>query len=138
MVLPSAATWAESEGTVTSSERRVQLVRRALVPPGEARDDIAIICDLARCLGHEWDLPTAEQAWDELRSLSPMHAGMSYARLEELGGLQWPCVDEQDPGATIALATAVGSRSEELVEGSLLSWLAGQDSSDGPAGPSLT
>ncbi len=100
VVLPSAATWAESEGTVTSSERRVQLVRRALVPPGEARDDIAIICDLARRLGHEWDLPTAEQAWDELRSLSPMHAGMSYARLEELGGLQWPCVDEQDPGAT--------------------------------------
>ena len=37
--------------------------------------------------------------WDELRSLSPMHAGMAYSRLEELGGIQWPCADEQDPGA---------------------------------------
>jgi len=41
---------------------------------------------------------SAEQAWNELRSLSPMHAGMSYRRLEELGGIHWPCYDEQHPG----------------------------------------
>jgi formate dehydrogenase major subunit len=98
VVLPAAAGWAESEGTVTNSERRVQRVRRALEPPEGARDDIEIISELARRLGCEWGNPTAEQVWDECRSLSPMHAGMSYTRLEELGGIQWPCPDESHPG----------------------------------------
>jgi formate dehydrogenase major subunit len=101
VVLPAAVGWAESEGTVTSSERRVQRVRRALEPPGEARDDLEILSMLARRLGHDWGTPTAEQVWDELRELSPMHAGMSYRRLDELGGIQWPCVDEDDPGVQI-------------------------------------
>ena len=57
MVLPAAAGWAESEGTVTNSERRVQRVRKALEPPGEARDDLAIIFDLARRMGHDWGEP---------------------------------------------------------------------------------
>jgi predicted molibdopterin-dependent oxidoreductase YjgC len=98
VVLPAAAGWAESEGTVTNSERRVQRVRRALEPPAGARDDIDIICEMARRLGCEWGTPTAEQVWDECRGLSPMHAGMSYARLDELGGIQWPCPDESHPG----------------------------------------
>ena len=98
VVLPAAAGWAESEGTVTNSERRVQRVRRALEPPAGARDDIDIICDLARRLGAGWDHPTAEQVWDECRSLSPMHAGMKYSRLDELDGIQWPCPDESHPG----------------------------------------
>lgn len=98
VVLPAAAAWAESEGTVTSSERRVQRVRRALAPPGEARDDLAIIFDIARGLGHDWGEPSAEAVWNELRSLSPVHRGMSYARLEAEGGLQWPCYDETHPG----------------------------------------
>ena len=98
VVLPAAASWVETEGTVTSSERRVQRVRQALDPPGQARDDIDILCDLARRMGHDWVTPTAEEAWDELRSLSPIHAGMSYRRLEEQGGLQWPCRNEDDPG----------------------------------------
>jgi formate dehydrogenase major subunit len=99
VVLPSSASWCESEGTVTNSERRVQRVRKALDPPGEARDDMWIISELARRLGYDWGQPTAEEAWDELRSLSPMHRGMSYGRLEELGGIQWPCLDEEDPGS---------------------------------------
>ena len=99
VVLPSSASWCESEGTVTNSERRVQRVRKALDPPGEARDDMWIISELARRLGRDWGQPTAEEAWDELRSLSPMHRGMSYARLEELGGIQWPCPDEEHPGS---------------------------------------
>ena len=98
VVLPAAAAWCESEGTVTSSERRVQRVRKAIDPPGEARDDIRILCDLARRLGHDWGQPSAEQIWDELRSLSPMHAGMSYRRLEQLGGIPWPCWDENHAG----------------------------------------
>jgi predicted molibdopterin-dependent oxidoreductase YjgC len=98
VVLPAAAGWAESEGTVTNSERRVQRVRRALEPPPGARDDIELICELAKRLGHDWGHPTAEEVWDECRSLSPMHAGMAYRRLDELGGIQWPCFDENHPG----------------------------------------
>jgi predicted molibdopterin-dependent oxidoreductase YjgC len=98
VVLPAAASWAESEGTVTNSERRVQRVRKALDPPGEARDDLWIIEDIARRMGADWGWSTAEDAWNELRSLSPVHAGMSYQRLEELGGIQWPCYDENHPG----------------------------------------
>ena len=98
VVLPAAAGWAESEGTVTNSERRVQRVRRALDPPAGARDDIEIICEIAKRLGSDWGRPTAEEVWDECRSLSPMHAGMSYKRLDELGGIQWPCLDETHPG----------------------------------------
>jgi predicted molibdopterin-dependent oxidoreductase YjgC len=98
VVLPATATWCEAEGTVTSSERRVQRVRKALEPPGDARDDIEIMSELARRLGADWGRPTAEDLWNELRTLSPMHTGMSYQRLEELGGIQWPCPDDQHPG----------------------------------------
>jgi len=98
VVLPASATWCEAEGTVTSSERRVQRVRKALDPPGEARDDLEIVYELGRRLGHDLGSTRAEDVWDELRSLSPSHAGMSYARLEELGGIQWPCYDETHPG----------------------------------------
>jgi predicted molibdopterin-dependent oxidoreductase YjgC len=98
VVLPASATWCEAEGTVTSSERRVQRVRKALDPPGEARDDLEIVYELGRRMGHDLGSPSAEHVWNELRSLSPLHAGMSYARLEELGGIQWPCFDESHPG----------------------------------------
>jgi predicted molibdopterin-dependent oxidoreductase YjgC len=98
VVLPASASWAESEGTVTNSERRVERVRRALDPPGDARDDLWIIAQLAKRLGFDWGEVTAESAWDELRSLSPMHAGMTYRRLDTMGGIQWPCWDEDHPG----------------------------------------
>jgi predicted molibdopterin-dependent oxidoreductase YjgC len=98
VVLPAAVTAFESEGTVTSSERRVQRLRPALRPPEGARDDIDIVCALAARLGHDWGHPGAEEVWDECRSLSPMHAGMRYDRLEALGGIQWPCPSEEHPG----------------------------------------
>jgi len=98
VVLPAAAGAFESEGTVTSSERRVQRVRRTVPPPPGVRDDLEIIFDLARRLGHEWGTPDSETIWNELRTLSPMHGGMSYRRLEEMGGIQWPCYDESHPG----------------------------------------
>lgn len=102
VVLPAAADWCEYDGTVTSSERRVQRLRKALDPPGQARPDTHIICDLATRLGHAWGRPSAEQVWDELRSVSlKWHAGMSYQRLDELGGLQWPCPAEDHPGSTL-------------------------------------
>jgi predicted molibdopterin-dependent oxidoreductase YjgC len=98
VVLPATAVWAEGEGTVTNSERRVQRVRKAVEPPEGARDDLEIIFDLAARMGADWASPAAEAVWDEVRSLSPVHAGMSYKRLEELGGIQWPCYDENHPG----------------------------------------
>jgi formate dehydrogenase major subunit len=98
VVLPAAAGWCESEGTVTNSERRVQRVRRALSPPAGAMDDVEILCELAKRLGRDWGHPAAEEVWNELRDLSPMHKGMNYRRLEEMGGIQWPCYDESHPG----------------------------------------
>ena len=98
VVLPAALAWAETDGTVTSSERRVQRVRAAVPPPGQARADIDILGDLARRLGADWGHPGPEDLWDELRSLSPMHAGMSWDRLDD-GGLQWPCPSEDHPGS---------------------------------------
>jgi len=94
VVLPASASWCEAEGTVTSSERRVQRVRAALKPPGNARDDVRILVDLAARLGQRWEYGSSEEVWNELRSLAPNHAGMSYARLEALGGIQWPCFSE--------------------------------------------
>jgi len=91
VVLPATAGWAETEGTTTNSERRVQRVRRAVTPPGEAREDIDILCDLAGRLGHDWKYEDAEAVWDELRAVSPDHHGMTYERLEEHQGIQWPC-----------------------------------------------
>ncbi|MFD0546582.1 molybdopterin oxidoreductase family protein [Streptomyces mexicanus] len=71
VVLPATAGWAETEGTTTNSERRVQRVRRAVTPPGEAREDIDILCDVAARLGHDFTYADAEAVWNELRALSP-------------------------------------------------------------------
>ena len=102
VVLPAAADWCEYEGTVTSSERRIQRVRKAVDPPGQARPDTHILCAIADRLGHHWGEPTAEQVWDELRSLSlNWHHGMTYQRLDEHGGLQWPCPNEDHPGTPL-------------------------------------
>ena len=98
VVLPASSSWCEAEGTVTNSERRVQRLRKALEPPVGARDDMWIICELARRLGHDWGAPTAEDVWNEVRALAPIFTGMTYARLEREGGLHWPCYDENHPG----------------------------------------
>ena len=110
VVLPASVAWAESEGTVTSSERRVQRVRPAVPPPGQARHDIDIIGEMARRLGVDWGHPSAQELWDEMRSLSPMHTGMSWERLEASGGLQWPCGSEERPGLGVPPRLAVGRR----------------------------
>jgi predicted molibdopterin-dependent oxidoreductase YjgC len=99
VVLPAAASWCESDGTVTNSERRVQRCRKALDAPQGARDEIWIISEIARRMGHDWQTPTAETVWNDVRALAPdMLGGMSYARLDELGGIQWPCPDDTHPG----------------------------------------
>ncbi len=98
VVLPASAAWCETEGTVTNSERRVQRVRKAVESPEGARDDVGILFDVAKRLGHDWGKPNSEKIWNEVRALSPVHAGMSYERLESSKGLQWPCYDDNHPG----------------------------------------
>jgi len=100
VVFPASVAWAEANGTVTSSERRVQLVRPAVSPPGEARHDTDILCDLAEAMGVALGPRTPQDIWDELRDLSPLHHGMRYDRLEEHGGLQWPCPSLDHPGSS--------------------------------------
>jgi predicted molibdopterin-dependent oxidoreductase YjgC len=93
VVLPAAASWAETEGTVVNSERRVQRVHRVVDPPGEARADEWIVQDIANRMGYDWGFETAEDVWNEVRRLAPKFSGMSYERLEKHGGIQWPCLD---------------------------------------------
>jgi formate dehydrogenase major subunit len=94
VVFPAAASWCETNGTFVNSERRVQRVRKAIEPPQGARDDIDIMCEIARRLGRDWHYESSEQVWNEVRSLAPVLAGISYQRLDELKGIQWPCYTE--------------------------------------------
>jgi formate dehydrogenase alpha subunit len=101
--LPAAA-FAEKDGTFTNSERRVQRIRQAIEPPGQARPDWWIACELAkrtaRRLGTTvtgFDYQHPSEIFDEMASLWPSVRGMTYARLEG-GGLQWPCPSPEHPG----------------------------------------
>ena len=99
VVLP-AASFAEKDGTFTNTERRVQRVRKALPPPGEARADWKILSDLARRMGHAMDYPDPSAIQDEIAALTPSYAGIAYERLEAQG-LQWPCTGRDHPGTPI-------------------------------------
>lgn len=99
VILP-AASFAEKVGTFTSTERRVQMVRPAFNPPGEARQDWQIITELANRLGHNWQYDSPAEIFTEMAVLTPQYAGMSHARLEA-GGLQWPCPTPEHPGTPV-------------------------------------
>ena len=96
VILP-ATSFAEKEGTFTNTERRVQRVRKAINPPGEARKDWQIITQLAEKMGCHFGYTSAAQIMDEIASLTPIYGGIHYNRLEG-AGLQWPCRDWNDPG----------------------------------------
>jgi formate dehydrogenase major subunit len=101
VVLPAASVF-EHDGLFMNAERRIQRVRRAVPPPGEARADWEIVCDLAVRMGHSaaFNFGSAEAVWNEVRAVWPEAAGITYARLNQ-GGLQWPCRDETEPGQAI-------------------------------------
>jgi formate dehydrogenase alpha subunit len=99
VVLPAAG-FAEKDGTFTNTERRVQRVRRGIAPPGQARDDWAILCDLARRMGYEMTYADASSILDEIARLTPIYGGISFTRLER-GGLQWPCPTPEHPGTPV-------------------------------------
>jgi predicted molibdopterin-dependent oxidoreductase YjgC len=97
VVLP-AASFAEKEGTFTNTERRVQRVRKAIEPPGEAKPDWLILVELANHLGKPWHYPRGpEEIMEEIAWVTPIYGGISYPRLEETG-LQWPCPHPDHPG----------------------------------------
>jgi formate dehydrogenase major subunit len=101
VVLPGAC-WAEKEGTFTSTERRVQRVRKAVEPPGEAKADWEITMALANKLGIPgFNYESAEQIFEEVRQCTPQYAGMTYARLDKPEALSWPCPTEEHPGTPI-------------------------------------
>ncbi len=102
VVLP-AASFAEKDGTFVNTERRVQRIRKAVAPPGEARADWQIVMELAQRLGLEgWSYGDAETVFKEMAGVTPSYGGISYERLEkEGGGLQWPCPDASHPGTPI-------------------------------------
>ncbi|MFC1650430.1 formate dehydrogenase subunit alpha [Candidatus Latescibacterota bacterium] len=97
VILP-AASFAEKNGTFTNTERRVQRVRKAIDPPGEALADWDITSRIARKMGAKgFDFSNASEIMDEIASLTPSYGGMSFDRLED-GGLQWPCPSPDHPG----------------------------------------
>jgi formate dehydrogenase alpha subunit len=114
VVLPGVS-FAEKEGTYTNTERRVQRVRTAMPIRGEARRDLDIICDLGQRLSQitpdgdstglvrpvsNWNFTGASAVWDEIASLTPSMAGISYEKLDR-GGIQWPCPTADHPGTPI-------------------------------------
>jgi formate dehydrogenase (coenzyme F420) alpha subunit len=103
VVLP-AACWAEQEGTFTNGERRVQLIRKAVDAPGESKYDWEIFCDLAKRMGADPEMFTYESAQDifeEVRTVTPQYAGMNRERLERPEALHWPCPSEDHPGTAM-------------------------------------
>jgi formate dehydrogenase major subunit len=105
VVLPATA-WPEKTGTVTNTDRMVQLGRKAIAAPGEARPDLGLIQDLARRMGLDWNYPGEDcgvaAVYEEMRQA--MHgaiAGISWQRLEREGSVTYPCLAEDDPGQPI-------------------------------------
>lgn len=96
VVLPSAS-FAEKDGTFTNTERKVQRVRKALNPPGDARNDWKIICDLSARLGYPMQYENPEKIMEEIARVTPSYCGINYDRLQTKG-VHWPCTGVDHPG----------------------------------------
>lgn len=99
VVLPGAS-FAEKDGTFVNTERRVQRVREAISPRGDSRPDWEIIAELSTRLGYEMNYNSPEEIFEEIRTVTPSYAGITYDRIEETG-LHWPCPTEDHPGTPI-------------------------------------
>ena len=100
VVLPASA-HAEKSGSFTNTDRLVQMGRQAIAPPGEARQDLQIIQDLARGFGLDWNYAGPEQVFAEMRQAQPSLAGISWQRLEREGAVTHPCANEHDEGMAV-------------------------------------
>src|SRR5439155_18272000 len=100
VILPASA-FPGKTGTFTNTDRSVQLGRQALDPPGEARQDLAIIVAMARELGLDWHYREAHDVFDEMRKAMPSIAGITWERLEGESAVTYPCEHEGDPGTRV-------------------------------------
>jgi formate dehydrogenase major subunit len=96
VVLPSAS-FAEKEGTFTNTERKVQRIRKAVEPPGQAKEDWKIICELSTAMGYPMTYENAQTIMAEIGQVTPSYCGINYKRLER-DGIHWPCTGTDHPG----------------------------------------
>jgi len=96
VILP-ATSFAEKNGTFTNTERRIQRIRKAVEPPGQARPDWQIVCQVSTAMGYPMSYSDAGEIFDEMASLTPSYHGMSFDRIDKVG-LQWPCPSKNHPG----------------------------------------
>jgi formate dehydrogenase major subunit len=104
VVLPATA-WPEKDGTVTNTDRMVQLGRKALEPPGEAREDLWIIVELAKRLGLDWSYAHPQDVFSEMRTCMDSIRGITWERLERDSSVTYPCENEGDPGQPVVFQT---------------------------------
>lgn len=97
VVLPASG-WAEKDGTVSNTDRRVQLGRAAVPLPGEARQDLWIIRDIGKGIGLDWNYSHVSEVYDEMRGAMASISGITWERLNQASSVTYPCVDENDPG----------------------------------------
>jgi formate dehydrogenase major subunit len=100
VVLP-ATVWPEKDGTATNTDRMVQLGRKAIDPPGDAKPDLWIIQELARRMGLDWNYPGPKEVFNEMRLAMNSIAGITWERLEQESSVTYPCEKEGDPGQTV-------------------------------------
>ncbi len=110
LVLP-AASWVEKDGTITQVDRRVQRIGKAIEPPGEAKSDWKIFCELAASMGFEdkFRFNSPQEIFEEIRRYVPQYSGITYDRLRKAGGIQWPCPEEGHPGTDTMFAEKFGT-----------------------------
>ena len=100
VILPASA-FPEKTGSFTNTDRLVQIGRQALDPPGDARQDLWIIQQMARQLGLEWTMAPASEVFDEMRKTMPSIGGITWERLEREHAVTYPCREEGDPGQSV-------------------------------------
>ena len=99
VILPSTS-WGEHDGVFSSADRGFQRFRKAVEPKGDVKPDWEIISEIACAMGYDMHYNNTEEIWDELINLCPNFKGATYKRLDELGGIQWPCPSEDHPGTS--------------------------------------
>jgi formate dehydrogenase alpha subunit len=99
-IVLAGTSFAEKDGTFSNTERRVQLVRQAIPPVGSCRPDWQIVQELSTRCGYPMNYKSPEEIFEEIKTLTPSYAGMSFARLADQG-LQWPCPTPEHPGTQV-------------------------------------
>jgi formate dehydrogenase major subunit len=100
VILPASA-FAEKTGSFTNTDRLVQLGRQAIDPPGEAKQDLWILQQMAHQLGLDWQYGHVSEVFDEMRRTMHSIGGITWDRLEREGAVTYPCVEEGDPGEPV-------------------------------------